>query len=115
LSSTWSWIWSAQDRTPFTLNLSFDNANVGNTNWPNRMCNVRLDHPTLQHHFDTNCFMTPALFTFGNAGRNILYGSGTNNVDFAPHRFFPIPMGEAMKLEFRAAFFNFFNRPEFGN
>jgi hypothetical protein len=73
----------------------------------------RLDHPTLQHYFDTDCFVTPAAFTFGNAGRNILYGPGTNNVDFALHRFFPIPIREAMKLEFRAELFNFFNRPEF--
>src|SRR6266550_2533983 len=108
-----SGIWSAQDGSPFTLNLSVDNANVGNTSWPNRVCNGRLDHPTLQHYFDTACFVTPAQFTFGNAGRNILYGPGTNNVDFALHRFFPIPVREAMKLEFRAEFFNFLNRPEF--
>jgi len=36
-----------------------------------------------------------------------------NNVDFAAHRFFPIPRRENMKLEFRAEFFNLFNRTEF--
>ena len=37
-----------------------------------------------------------------------------NNVDFAVHRFFPIPLLESLKLEFRAELFNLFNRPEFG-
>ena len=71
---------------------------------------ARISDPQLS---PTTCFVTPAPFTFGNAGRNILYGPGTNNVDFALHRFFPIPVREATKLEFRAEFFNFFNRPEF--
>src|SRR5207302_1715857 len=28
---------------PYTLNLNFDNANTGNTNWPNRIAGGRLD------------------------------------------------------------------------
>ncbi|HEY3738376.1 MAG TPA: carboxypeptidase regulatory-like domain-containing protein [Bryobacteraceae bacterium] len=106
-------IWTAQDGQPFTLNLSVDNANVGNTNWPNRVCSGRLDHPTLQQWFDPSCFVVPPLYTYGNAGRNVLYGPGTDNVDFAVHRFFPIPIRENMRLEFRAEFFNFLNHPEF--
>ena len=108
-----SGIWVAQDGQPFTLNLPFDNANVGNTNWPNRTCNGKLAHPTVQLYFDPSCFPTAPAYTFGNAGRNILYGPGMNNVDFAAHRFFPIPIRENLKLEFRAELFNLFNRPEF--
>jgi len=107
-------IWSAQDGSPFTLALSVDNANVGQTSWPNRICDGRYAHPTLQNWFDQSCFPTPPIYTYGNAGRNELYGPGTNNVDFALHRFFTIPIRESMKLEFRGEFFNFFNRPEFG-
>jgi len=109
-----SGIWTAQDGPPFTLVLPVDNANVGNTNWPNRVCSGKLDHPTIQNYFDQSCFPTPAVYTFGNAGRNVLYGPGVDNVDFTVHRFFPIPLREGLKLEFRAEFFNLFNRTEFG-
>ncbi len=108
-----SGIWTAQDGDPFTLALSVDNANVGNTNWPNRVCSGKLSNPTLQNYFNQSCFTTPPIYTFGNAGRNVLYGPGEDNVDFAVHRFFPVPHVERMKLEFRAELFNLFNRPEF--
>ena len=107
-------IWTAQDGTPFTLRLSQDNANVGNTSWPDRVCNGRLDNPTPQQWYDQSCFVTPAQYRFGNAGRNILYGPSTNNVDFALHRFFPIPVRESMQLEFRGEFYNVFNRTQLG-
>jgi hypothetical protein len=107
-------IWTAQDGTPFTLRLSQDNANVGNTNWPNRVCNGRLESPTVQRWYDPGCFAAPAQYQFGNAGRNILYGPGTDNVDFALHRFFPIPVREGMQLEFRGEFYNVFNRTQLG-
>jgi len=108
-----SGIWTAQDGPPYTLVLSLDNANVGSTNWPNRVCNGRLDNPTLLRYYDAGCFVTPPAYTFGNSGRNLLYGPGTNNIDFALHRFFPIPIHEGVKLEFRGEFYNFLNRPEF--
>ena len=106
-------IWTAQDGLPFTLKLSQDNANVGNTSWPNRVCDGRLEHPTVQRWYDASCFPAPPAFTYGNAGRNILYGPGVDNVDFAAHRFFAIPAREGMKLELRGEIFNLFNRTEF--
>jgi len=33
----------------------------------------------------------PAQYSFGNTGRNVLFGPGTNNLDFDLHRDFPIP------------------------
>jgi hypothetical protein len=109
-----SGIWTAQDGQPFTLTLPVDNANVGNTNWPNRVCSGVLSNPTLQNYFNQSCFPTAPQYTFGNAGRNELYGPGVDNVDFTAHRYFPIPLHEGLKLEFRAELFNLFNRPEFG-
>jgi Carboxypeptidase regulatory-like domain len=106
-------IWTAQDGSPFTLKLAQDNANVGNTSWPNRVCSGKLDHPTVQRWYDASCFPAPPPFTFGNSGRNVLYGPGVNNVDFAAHRFFPIPLREDVKLEFRGELFNLFNRTQF--
>ena len=94
------------------MHLSINNANVGNTSWPNRVCSGRLANPTVQRYFDASCFPAPPAYTFGNSGRNGLVGPGIDNVDFALHRAFPIPLREGMRLEFRGEFFNFFNRTE---
>jgi outer membrane receptor protein involved in Fe transport len=108
-----SGIWTAQDGTPFTLVLPLDNLNMGTSNWPNRTCNGSLEDWSPNRYFDTSCFVVPPAYTFGNSGRNILYGPGMNNVDFALHRFIPIPIREGMRLEFRGEFYNLFNRTQF--
>jgi hypothetical protein len=110
-----SGVLSMSDGLPFTLSLPFDNANVGTTNWPNRIRDGRLDNWTIERYFDTDAFVFPPEFTFGNAGRNILVGPGTNNLDFSLQRNFPIPINEGSRLEFRAEAFNAFNRPHFSN
>jgi hypothetical protein len=48
---------------------------------------------------------------FGNAGRNSLIGPGLLNFDFSVFKNFSI--SEALKVQFRAEFFNVFNRPNF--
>ncbi len=107
-------IWTAEDGQPFTVGLSFDNANVGNSNWANRLCTGSLANPSPTRWFNASCFATPAQYTFGNSGRNILFGPGEDNIDFALHRIFQLPMREGMQLEFRGEFFNVLNHPEFG-
>jgi hypothetical protein len=67
----------------------------------------------LAQWFTTNAFGEPAQNSFGNAGRNILIGPGTFNVDFSAHKAFSIR--ENMKLQFRAEFFNLFNHAQFNN
>lgn len=109
-----SGIFTAQDGSPFTVVLPIDNANVGNTSWPNRVCGGQLANPTVLKWYEASCFVTPTLYTFGNSGRNPLYGPGVNNIDFSVHRFFPIPLRDSMKLEFRGEFFNTLNHPQFG-
>ena len=44
---------------------------------------------------------------------HIGYGPGIDNVDFAMHRFFPMPIRET-RLEFRGEFYNVFNRTQLG-
>jgi len=108
-------IYVASSGIPFTPILSFDNANAGGTSLPNRVCSGQLSNWTLTRYFDTSCFVAPAAYTFGNEGRDILTGPGTNNLDFGVHREFRIPVGEQTRLQFRGEFFNFFNHPQFGN
>jgi hypothetical protein len=59
-----------------------------------------------------NPFFAPSA-PFGNTGRNILTGPDQRNVDFSAIKF--IPIREAVNLEFRAEFFNLFNRVNFAN
>jgi hypothetical protein len=67
----------------------------------------------LMHWFTTDAFTTPANNTFGNAGRNILIGPGTFDIDFSAHKVFSF--GERYKLQYRAEFFNVLNHPQFNN
>jgi hypothetical protein len=64
--------------------------------------------------FNPNCFSQPAPFTFGNAPRELtnVRGGGVNNSDFA--LFKDTHLTERLKLQFRAEFFNLFNRVQFG-
>ena len=70
------------------------------------------DQRTLQRWFDPTAFATPAIYTFGNLGRNTLFGPGRWNVDSSLFKDFAIK--EELKLQFRAEAFNLFNHPQFG-
>jgi len=68
----------------------------------------------LNDWFNTACFQQPAAFTFGNEGRTDpnLRTAGINNFDFS--LFKNTTLRERMSLQFRAEFFNLFNRVQFG-
>jgi len=107
-------IYQAQSGPPFSVMSSFDNANSGTSNRPNRVCSGRLPSPTIRRWYDTSCFVTPPQYQFGNSGRNILYGPGSNNIDLALHRSFVLPLERRTTLDFRAEAFNLANHPQFG-
>jgi hypothetical protein len=67
----------------------------------------------LNRYFDTSAFSAPPPFTFGNSPRlfSTLRGPGVANTDLS--LFKSVSMSERLKLQFRAEFFNAFNRPEF--
>ncbi len=102
------------DGIPFTPALNFDNANTGTTSRPDRIGDGRLSNPSIDRYFDIDAFVFPERYTYGNSGRNILYGPGTNMVNFALHRNFRLPFNDTSKVEFRFEAFNFFNRVHFG-
>ena len=99
---------------PYTLTLNFDNANTGNTNWPNRLGKGTLENPGVDRWFDTASFAFPAQYTIGDAGRNILAGPGIVSTDLSLQRNFRLPIGESSRAEFRVEAFNVFNTPQFG-
>ena len=58
-------------------------------------------------------FANPAPGTFGNIGRNAIYGPGFGSVDFS--LFKSTPVTEKLRAEFRVEIFNLFNRTNYFN
>ena len=67
----------------------------------------------LNQWFNTSCFTQPGSLAFGNESRTdpVLKAAGIANYDFAANRKFSIT--ERINLNFRAEFFNLFNRVQF--
>jgi hypothetical protein len=63
--------------------------------------------------FNPAAFATPATGQWGNSGRNILEGPGTNETDFSVFK--DIRLAEAKSLQIRTEIFNLFNTPQFNN
>ena len=84
-----------------------------------RLCDGRSDQ--LSSHvrsnggqwFDTSCFAAPQPGFFGNSGRGVLFGPGTNNWDIGLQKNFRIR--EVARFELRGEFFNAFNHAQFSN
>jgi hypothetical protein len=68
---------------------------------------------TLKEWFNTADFANPGAQQWGDAGRNILQGPGTKNVDFSVFK--NITLREDKTLQLRSEFFNLFNTPQFNN
>ena len=68
----------------------------------------------LNEWFDTSCFTAPAPYTFGNESRTDpkLRMQGIDNFDFA--LFKDTSIRDRATVQFRAEFFNLFNRVQFG-
>ncbi|MBI3895044.1 MAG: TonB-dependent receptor, partial [Acidobacteria bacterium] len=72
---------------------------------------TKLGTPEL--YFDHCAFYLPPPGFYGNAGRNIMIGPGYLNFDASLLKRIPVGLGEGTRLEFRAEFFNLFNRTNF--
>ena len=105
---------TAQDGPPGSLSMATTTSNTGTFQYPNRICNGNLPsgQRTLQHWFNTSCFVAPALYTFGNAGRNIIIAPGLGTWDLGAHKDFRVT--EKVGLTFRGEFFNVLNKANFG-
>lgn len=113
---------SLQSGFPMTVFTGTDVANVGTGSWrPDRICNgsIPASQRTVEHWFDASCFTDEFLLAdlaagkprFGNSGRSILDGPGIQNWDFGFLKDFGL--GERVKMQFRAEFFNAFNQARF--
>ena len=124
LTGNWrfSTLFQAQSGYPFTISVFGDTANSGTVLGENP---IRANYTGLPLYgpgtrntmdwFNPAAFATPPAYTFGNAGRNTVYGPGMETMDVAVVRAFPIR--ELIRLDMRAEAFpnRFVNTPQFGS
>jgi hypothetical protein len=116
--ATGIWIW--QTGEPFSVLSGTDNSLTGEgLDFADRVPGVspRLDpdRPRAQviaQYFNKAAFQQNAIGTFGNSGRNTLFGPGYNNVDFAVMKSITFKQ-DRYRLTFRCEFFNLTNTPHF--
>jgi len=103
--------------SPFNVTSNVDSNFDGNsTDRPDLVDNPRLDtgrsrQELLSRYFNTAAFRS-AVGLYGTAGRNLVYGPGAVNWDFAAFKNFAI--SETKRVQFRAEFFNWFNEVNLG-
>jgi hypothetical protein len=102
---------------PFTvMNQHGDEAGIGEDfgQFGNRLsgCVPNNAPRSVTSFFNTTCFAEAAKGTFGNAGKNSLWGPGVKNWDFALYKNGRIT--ERPGYQFRAEFFNILNHASFG-
>jgi hypothetical protein len=112
-------VYQAQSGFPFTISVFGDTANAGTLLGENPIRANATGKPvfgpgtrTADRWFNPAAFATPAAFTFGNTGRNAIYGPGLQTLDLALAREFDLT--ERFKFQFRAEFFNALNHTNLG-
>jgi hypothetical protein len=121
LTRNWrlSALYQVQSGFPFTISVFGDTANAGTVlgenpvraNYTGQPVFGPDTHNTMQW-FNPAAFAAPAAFTFGNVGRNTLYGPGLQTLDLALVRAFALR--ESTRLELRGEAFNAMNHSNFG-
>lgn len=112
-------IFTASSGRPFNVVSGTDRAFTGaGTQRPNLVGDPHLDtgrsrSELIDRYFNPSAFALPPAGTFGNAGRNLLIGPGSHNLDSSVFRM--IPLGERARMHFRAEFFNTLNHANLGN
>ncbi len=114
-----STVYQVQTGFPFTISVFGDTANAGTVLGENPIRANSTGQPVFGHGthtasawFNRAAFATPAAFTFGNVGRNSVYGPGLQTWDFALARDFSLT--ERAKFQFRGEFFNALNHTNLG-
>lgn len=105
-----------QTGSPINVTSGVDRANVGaSVQRPNvlRDPNTGGSRNVSERWFDTGAFELPAIYTFGNAGANIVLGDGRNNWDAALQKSWTIRDAHALQL--RMEMFNMPNHVNMGN
>jgi Carboxypeptidase regulatory-like domain len=95
----------------FSPVLNTATTNTGTSSRPNQISPVKYPK-TLKNWFDPSAYASPALYTYGTAGRNSLIGPGRTNFDMSLMK--TVTLHDRLKVQFRFEAFNVFNHPQFG-
>jgi Carboxypeptidase regulatory-like domain len=121
VSRNWhlSTIYQVQSGFPLTISVFGDTANSGVVLGENPIRANVTGQPvfgagtrTSEEWFNPAAFATPGAYTFGDAGRNTVYGPGMQTLDFALAREFGL--AERARFQVRAEFFNALNHVNLG-
>lgn len=110
----WNGLFSAHSGLPFTVTASAASLNApDNTQTANLVAPVKKLGGTGpgQYYYAPSSFAAVTTATFGNTGRNMLFGPRWIDLDTSIFRNFPIH--ERLQLQFRAEAFNIANTPHF--
>jgi hypothetical protein len=107
-----------QSGLPFTPQLGYNPSNNGDSRNPVRPnWNPSFSGPVIlgtpNQWFNPNAFLPPVTGTYGDVGRDVLYGPGLADLDFSVLK--STHLTERINLQFRAEFFNILNRANFGS
>ena len=121
LTSNWrgSIEYQAQTGFPMTISVFGDTANAGTVVGENpiraNLTGQQIFGTGTRNSttwFNPNAFKAPPAYTFGDAGRNSIYGPGLQSMDLALARSFSL--AEKARFEARAEFFNALNHTNLG-
>jgi hypothetical protein len=112
-------VYQIQSGFPVTVSVFGDTANSGTLLGENPVRANYTGQPvfgpgtrTADRWFNPAAFATPAAFTFGNVGRNTVYGPGMQTLDLALHREFALT--EKLRFQIRGELFNALNHTNLG-
>lgn len=121
LTSNWhfSTVYQTETGMPFTISVFGDTANAGTVLGENPIRANYTGQPifgpgtrTAAEWFNPTAFATPAAYTFGNVGRNSVYGPPLQTMDLALQRTFQLT--EKLHIQFRGEAFNALNKTNLG-
>ena len=114
-----SMVYQAQSGFPFTISVFGDTANAGTVVGENpiraNITGAKVFGPGTRNSttwINPSAFATPPSYTYGNVGRNSVYGPGLQSMDLGLVR--EIGLGERARFEARAEFFNALNHTNLG-
>ena len=117
LGGGWSLNWIASLQTGRPIPIVTSNDTTGRYYYNQRPNVVAGVNPVLSHwnpytgYLNINAFSQPPFGTFGDLGRDSVFGPGYKNLDFSVTK--NTQIFERLNLQLRAEFFNILNHPNF--
>ncbi|OGS04385.1 MAG: hypothetical protein A3G41_06970 [Elusimicrobia bacterium RIFCSPLOWO2_12_FULL_59_9] len=103
---------TASTGVPFTVSTGFDLSGLGAGVRPDYVQGCKVHVGTVNQWYNPECFTVYPPGTLGNTGRDTIIGPGLAQVDFTVMK--DTTIRESLGMQFRAEFFNLFNRSQFG-